>query len=329
MYSGKFVIITTVNPFTKAIKKITNLTKYKLVLVGDLKTPPYKNKKLVFLDVKMQKQLPFSSLNTCPYNSYQRKNIGYLYAIHNDANTIIETDDDNFPLKNWGEVRFDHEDAYLVLSPRIFNVYSEFTKEKIWPRGFPLENILGNYKKRIISKKDIRVGIWQGLVNGDPDVDAIFRLTNGKQLNFSKKKNKFVLSRGVYCPFNSQNTVWEKSFFWYLYLPVTVSFRVTDILRGYIAQRCLWEHGAHVGFTGATMLQDRNKHNLISDFESEIPCYLFANKIINILNKTSLSDSPAHNLEKIYSILVKNDIVKSRELSSVKNWIKDLNSFLA
>ena len=328
MCADKFVIITTINPFTKAIRKIADLTKYKLILVGDLKTPPYKNKKLVFLDVRTQKQLPFSSLKTCPYNSYQRKNIGYLYAIRNGATTIIETDDDNSPFKNWGYVQFVPEDTNLVLSPRIFNIYSEFTKEKIWPRGFPLENILVNYKKRIISKKNIRVGIWQGLVNGDPDVDAIFRLTSGKQLNFSKKKNKFVLSKGVYCPFNSQNTVWEKSFFWYLYLPVTVSFRVTDILRGYIAQRCLWEHGAHLGFTGATMLQERNKHNLISDFENEIPCYLFANKIINILNKTSLSDSPAHNLEKIYSRLVKNDIVKNGELSSVKNWIKDLNSFL-
>jgi len=328
MYTDKFVVITTINPFTKAIRKIVDLTKYKVILVGDIKTPSYKNKKLIFLDVKMQKQFSYSSLKTCPYNSYQRKNIGYLYAIHNGANTIIETDDDNFPLKNWGEANFNSEDANIVLSPRIFNVYSEFTKEKIWPRGFPLENILTNCKKRIIKKRNVRVGIWQGLVNGDPDVDAIFRLTSGKQLNFFKKKDKFILSKGVYCPFNSQNTVWEKSFFWYLYLPVTVSFRVTDILRGYIAQRCLWEHDAHLGFTGATMLQDRNKHNLMIDFESEIPCYLFANKIINILNKISLSNSPAHNLEKIYSIFVKNDIVKSRELFSVKNWIKDLNYFL-
>lgn len=327
MNTDKYVIVTTINPFTTAIRKIVNLKKYKLILVGDIKTPFYKNRKVVFLDIKAQKQLPYLSLKTCPYNSYQRKNIGYLYAIQNGANTIIETDDDNFPLQNWGEIRFKAVD--FVLSPSIFNVYSEFTKEKIWPRGFPLENILANYKKRIIRKSNIRVGIWQGLVNGDPDVDAIFRLTKGKQLNFSKKKNKFVLSKGVYCPFNSQNTVWEKSFFWYLYLPVTTSFRFTDILRGYIAQRCLWEHGAYLGFTGATMLQDRNKHNLISDFESEIPCYLFAKKIINILNKTSLSDSPADNLEKVYSGFVKTDIVKSRELASVKNWIKDLNSFLA
>lgn len=327
MGSDKFVVITTINPFTKAIQKITN-SKYKTVLVGDLKTPPYKNKKNIFLDVKTQKQLPFSTIKTCPYNSYQRKNIGYLYSINNGANTIIETDDDNYPLKDWGEIP-NSENLNFILFPRKFNVYSEFTKEKIWPRGFPLEDILKQSRKKIIKKNNIKVGIWQGLVNGDPDVDAIFRLTNGKRLDFTRKRSKFILSRGVYCPFNSQNTIWKKQFFWYLYLPITVSFRVTDILRGYIAQRCLWEHGFHLGFIGPTMFQDRNKHDLISDFQSEIPCYLFANKIITTLDKMRLSESPDDNLLKIYSKLIQLDIVKKQELLSVKNWVRDLDRILS
>ncbi len=327
MDSDKFVVITTINPFTKAIQKIAN-SKYKAILVGDLKTPSYKNKKIIFLDVKKQRQLPFLTIKTCPYNSYQRKNIGYLYAINNGANTIIETDDDNYPLKNWAEIP-NSKNMNFVLSPKTFNVYSEFTKERIWPRGFPLEDILKKSRKKIVKKDSISVGIWQGLVNGDPDVDAIFRLTNGNRLNFSEKQSKFVLNNGVYCPFNSQNTIWKKLFFWYLYLPVTVSFRVTDILRGYIAQRCLWEHDAYLGFTGPTMFQDRNKHNLISDFQSEIPCYLLANKIIEILDKMPLSNSPEDNLLKIYSKLTQLDIVKKQELTSVKNWIKDLSLLLS
>lgn len=327
MNSSRFVIITTINPFTKAIGEIANLGKYRLVLVGDLKTSPYKNSKLAFLDVKAQKRLPFLSLRTCPYNSYQRKNIGYLYAISNGAKTIIDTDDDNYPLKNWGDVRFGLQDIRLVSSPKIVNIYSEFTKEKIWPRGFPLDS-LQTCKKIVAVKKNARIGVWQGLVNNDPDVDAIYRLTNGKRINFEKNKSRYALSSGVYCPFNSQNTAWEKSFFWYLYLPVTVSFRVTDILRGYVAQRCLWEHGALLGFTGATMYQDRNKHDLLSDFESEIPCYLFANKIIDMLDKISLSDSPADNLERVYSKLARDGIVKNGELSSLRNWTRDVDSLL-
>lgn len=327
MNSDEFVVITTINPYTKAIQKIVN-SKYRTILVGDLKTPNYKNNKIVFLDVNVQKQLPFSTIKTCPYNSYQRKNIGYLYAIKNGANIIIETDDDNYPLNNWGETS-NSKNMNFVLYPKKFNVYSEFTKERIWPRGFPLEKILRKSKKKIKKKNNVKVGIWQGLVNGDPDVDAIFRLTDGKRLDFSKKQSKFILGKGVYCPFNSQNTIWKKPFFWYLYLPVTVNFRVTDILRGYIAQRCLWEHGSHLGFTGPTMFQDRNKHDLLSDFQSEIPCYLFASKIIETLDKAKLSDSPEDNLLKIYSKLIQLDIVKKQELSSLKNWIKDLSNNLS
>lgn len=325
MTKEKFIIITTINSINESIKKILKLKDYQLVVVGDKKTPPYKNDNLIFLDIKSQKKLQFESLKTCPYNSYQRKNIGYLYAVSNNAKIIAETDDDNYPLHNWGNVKFEENQVNVVLSPKIFNIYSEYTNKKIWPRGFPLDHILENERKKIINKKQVHVGIWQGLVNGDPDVDAIYRLTLGHKIKFSDSTSH-ILAKNVYCPFNSQNTFWEKPFFSYLYLPVTVSFRVTDILRGYVAQRCLWEHNAHLGFTGPTMFQDRNKHDLVEDFKSEIPCYVLANKIIDILDSMSLSDNPSDNLIKIYTKLVDNEITKPKELISLKGWLKDIDS---
>ncbi|ETN70754.1 hypothetical protein NECAME_14556 [Necator americanus] len=36
-------------------------------------------------------------MGSLPYNSYARKNIGYLYAISNGAEWIYDTDDDNKP----------------------------------------------------------------------------------------------------------------------------------------------------------------------------------------------------------------------------------------
>lgn len=325
MTKDKFIIITSINSINESIKKIIKLKDYQLVVVGDKKTPQYKNDNLVFLDIKSQKKLQFESLKTCPYNSYQRKNIGYLYAISNNAKIIAETDDDNYPLYNWGNVKFEEKQADVVLFPKICNIYSEYTNKKIWPRGFPLDHILKNERKKITNKKHVRVGIWQGLVNGDPDVDAIYRLTLGHKMKFSNNTS-YVLAKNVYCPFNSQNTFWEKSFFPYLYLPVTVSFRVTDILRGYVAQRCLWEHNAHLGFTGPTMFQDRNKHDFIEDFKSEIPCYVLANKIIDILDNMSLSDNPSDNLIKIYTKLIDNGITKPKEMISLKGWLKDIYS---
>lgn len=328
MTKSNFLVLTTINSINPSIKKIINQTNFKLIIVGDKKTPKYPEGNFEFLDIDKQKTLPFKSIETCPYNSYQRKNLGYLYAISKGAEIIVETDDDNYPLPDWTKnIEFNPKKAKSALEPKIFNAYSEFTKEKIWPRGFPLECILQNKEKEFEQIKNPSIGIWQGLVNNEPDVDAIYRLTVNKNIDFSNNE-PIILSKGVFCPFNSQNTIWKKEFFPYMYLPITVTFRMTDILRSYIAQRCLWEHESVLGFTGPTMVQERNPHNLIEDFKSEIPCYTFSLKIIEILSNLKLSNDHYHNLEIIYSAFLENGIVQNEELLSLQNWIDDLRSIL-
>jgi len=323
----KFIIVTTINPISKGIRKLSTVTDYKLVVVGDKKTPQYKENNIIFLDVKKQENLKLKSVRTCPFNAYQRKNIGYLYAIKNGAEIIFETDDDNIVYNNWKKyANFSPPLIRRFSHPKIFNVYSEFTKENIWPRGFPLEYILSPKKKKFKMVKKPKVGIWQGLVNDEPDVDAVHRLTKGQTIQF-KDKASLILGKNVFCPFNSQNTFWHESFFPYLYLPITVGIRFTDILRGYVAQRCLWEHDAYLGFTKPTVFQKRNVHNLMLDFEDEIPMYLLTNKVIKILSGIKLTKSPFENLIKVYSILQENKVVNKEEIKSVKNWIDDIKSF--
>ena len=323
-----FLVLTTINPINSIIEKLIEQTTFNSIIVGDKKTPKYPEGNFEFLDINKQKTLQFKSLETCPYNSYQRKNIGYLYAISKEAEIIAETDDDNYPLSDWGKnIEFNPKKAKLILEPKIFNVYSEFTKEKIWPRGFPLELILENNTKIIKLIKNPSVGIWQGLVNNEPDVDAIYRLTINKNIEFLNNE-PIILSKGVFCPFNSQNTIWKKEFFPYMYLPITTTFRMTDILRSYVAQRCLWEHESFLGFTGPTMIQERNPHNLIEDFKSEIPCYTDSLKIIKILSNLKLSTDHYNNLEIIYSKFLENGIVQNEELINLQNWIYDLKNII-
>ena len=328
MNKKKFLVLTSINKITPSIRNLSKLEDYNLVLIGDQKTPDIKSKNLEFLSLKDQEKLPFKFINHCPVNSYQRKNIGYLYSISNGADIIFETDDDNSPLKNWDEcLNFKINKIKTIKSPKIFNSFSFFTKEKIWPRGYPLSYILKKDKIQTSLTLQSNVGIWQGLVNHDPDVDAIYRLTNNKKIIFSP--NLFALDKGVFCPFNSQNTFWFKEYFFYLYLPISTTFRMTDILRGYIAQRCLWEHNACLGFFGPNMKQVRNKHNLLSDFSLEIPCYTQVETIINFLSKIQLSKSPQKNLKKIYSKLLELEIIKDFELFALDAWIEDLeNIFL-
>ena len=55
----------------------------------------------IILTFKVKKKLNSKFARICPYNSYARKNIGYLIAFSKKINFIVETDDDNGPKKNF------------------------------------------------------------------------------------------------------------------------------------------------------------------------------------------------------------------------------------
>ena len=56
--------------------------------------------RLVFLSYEDQVKMPSSFVKQLPWNSFGRKNVGYLYAITQGANVIFDFDDDNI-IKFW------------------------------------------------------------------------------------------------------------------------------------------------------------------------------------------------------------------------------------
>ena len=322
----KFIIITSINNLNKVMQKYASLKGWKLVLVGDRKGPKKINDdRIMFLDIDSQSKLGFNYCNYCPENHYSRKNIGYLYAMSLGADIIAESDDDNMPKNGWGEgIDFEVKDLKVFEKPKYFNVYREFSDKKIWPRGFPLENVLGLHDKKYKRQKS-KIGVWQQLSDNSPDVDAIYRLTHDGPVTF-KEGESFALDKYVYCPFNSQNTFWVRDAFPLMYLPKSVTFRFTDILRGYIAQRLLWENDLFLGFGGATVWQDRNKHDLIQDFRDEIPMYVNSFNILNKLDAIQMKETMADSLLYVYRFLLEGNIVKETELDALKVWINDIKT---
>jgi hypothetical protein len=320
----KYIIITSIFPLTKAVKAFAEKKDYITIVVGDNKTPePYFVNDIRYLSVKTQSELGYELNKELPYNHYCRKNIGYIFAIREGAEVIIDSDDDNIPYPDWSFPDFEGKYEFMDL-PGFVNIYEVFTDQNIWPRGLPLNEVrtgLFNYFHRFES---CNVGIWQGLADGDPDVDAIYRLLSNCPCKFNKRE-PIVLSRGTITPFNSQNTAFRKELFPLLYLPGTVSFRFTDILRGYISQPIMWLYGYLLGVTKATVYQERNPHDLMKDFEQEIPMYLHSANIIDIVSKVISSEySITENLYLSYEELFRRGIVEKHELTLVEAWIKDL-----
>ena len=324
----KSIVITSISTPTEAIKAFANLEGYDLVVVGDRKTPPnWQHPNIHFISYQDQLKMNDEFINLLPSNHYSRKMVGYLYAIEKGAEIIIDTDDDNFPKANFGLPDFEGDFFVSEAKRNYVNVYSAYTNKKIWPRGFPLKKINFNDTRIIwknLQKQNVKIGIWQGLVDKDPDVDAIFRLIDGDNCYFDERP-PLVINGGSICPFNSQNTAFRKELFPLLYLPATVSFRFTDILRGLIAQPLMWESGYKLGFTNATAFQERNLHDYLIDFESEIPMYLNSEMVVETaFKKISSTESMENNLFNIYKGLYENSIVLEEELNLLECWFQAL-----
>jgi hypothetical protein len=325
---NKTIVITTIYPASPSVRKWTTFTDWKVVVAGDKKTPADWNcHPATYLSVSDQESAPFRIARKLPWNHYARKLMGYLLAIQHGAEIIMDTDDDNMPDSDWSIPEFHGNYLMTQRGKGFVNVYRYFTDQHIWPRGFPLNRVCdpaARLNAGSIQTGPARIGIWQGLADGDPDVDAVYRMTVNTPCYFDAKQ-PLVLNTGTVSPINSQNTAFIKPVFTLLYLPASVSFRSTDIIRGLVAQPILWSAGYSLGFTGATVFQNRNDHNYLSDFESEIPCYLYPEKIIDVVDgAVSSRFSIEDNLIGAYESLIRRDLVPKREMDLVLAWVQDI-----
>lgn len=322
------IVITSIFEPTEAVHKFAELKKYSLIVVGDKKTPlNWKCDNVTFLAFDDQRAGHYKLNEVLPYNHYCRKMLGYLYAIENGAQTIVDTDDDNIPKENWAFPSF--EGAFDGLEPDkgFINIYSLFTDQHIWPRGLPLRLINKKEKYKLIESKQVKVGIWQGLADEDPDVDALYRLTSDEPCYFNERKPVF-LSNGTITPFNTQNTLIREELFALLYLPMFVTFRFTDILRGLVAQPIMWLYGYQLGFTDATVVQKRNPHNYYHDFVSELPMYEHCETVMRLVTEAISADETIEgNLLNAYVSLNKHKIVSDEEIIALKAWLADIKHY--
>jgi hypothetical protein len=319
-------IITTINPPTPAVRAWCGVFPGDVMVIGDLKTPKnWYHQKAMFFSAQAQRRMEGAYPKLVPDNHYARKNIGYLLAMEAQASVIYDTDDDNAPTKAWKMRTIDCR-AKIATDEGWCNVYRYFHASNIWPRGFSLKHLEGSLPQ-LSTNQPMRSPIQQGLAAGNPDVDAIWRLTMPRNIAF-KKELSVVLAQGVWCPFNSQSTWWWPEAYPLLYLPAYASFRMTDIWRSFVAQRCLWTLDKAIVFhSPAEVFQDRNPHDLIRDFEEEVPGYLNNHRIAEVLNAIALKrgqEALCDNLVTCYAALIKARILDKAEMKLVQAWVKDV-----
>lgn len=331
MKDKTYIVVTSIagpNKFLRDLAQGCAERGYNFIVIGDQASPAeFHIDGCDFYSLKRQKETSLKFARDCPTKHYARKNIGYLLAIRNGASTIIETDDDNIPYQQFWARRRRIQNAALIENSGWVNVYHYFSDENIWPRGFPLSAL----KEQVpgfetLNQADVDCPIQQGLSDDNPDVDAVYRLTLPLPQRF-RKDRRVALINGSWCPFNSQNTTWWSDAFKLLYLPAYCSFRMTDIWRSFIAQRIAWLNGWAVLFDEPTMRQERNEHNLLSDFNDEVPGYLHNSEICEALEALPLesgTEKIGDNLKICYEKLVSMSLIGAEELKLLGAWLEDI-----
>lgn len=331
------VVITTIHEPTNGIQAIAKRQRQEggsLFILGDRKTPvAWSCDGATFFSYSDQLSLPFAISRAVPPDSYTRKMLGYLLAFDSGVSWIRETDDDNCPYESF----FNEAPEKIVVreiltNDKWVNVYSFFTERHIWPRGFPLRLVEELRVARQLGA-EVTPGnllVFQGLADGDPDVDAVYRMTSADQsaITFSNCA-PIAIPRGSWTPFNSQATTWPRELLPLMYLPATCSFRMTDIWRSFIVQRLMPKLNASLVITGPTVYQDRNEHDLMRDFRDEIEGYLGYERFVETLERTPTTggfEALLCDLRRLYVALCDEGFFASEELLILDAWISDMVS---
>ena len=204
-----------------------------------------------------------------------------------------------------------------------------------WPRGLPLPHIKDescSHPEMVSKKVDPEsIAVYQSLSNQDPDVDAIYRLTQPLPFDFAVDEQTLMtmVPPQSLSPFNAQATLFTRDALWMLPLPISVHGRVSDIWRSYFGQRLLRETGHVVVFTHPQVIQHRNVHNYLADLESESDLYLKSGRLLEFLMEwqrpTSAKTLP-HIIENLYIELYERDYIGIEDVLLVQTWLELLSS---
>lgn len=103
---------------------------------------------------------------------------------------------------------------------------------------------------------------------------------------------------------------------------------MTDIWRSFVAQRIAYANDWGVLFHSATVFQERNEHDLMRDFEEEIPGYLHNTRIRNTLCGLDIpigeAEIPAA-MRLCYQALIDIGVVGAEEMGLLEAWLEDLS----
>ena len=241
-----------------------------------------------------------------PYNSDNRRNVGFLMAWEQGVDFLISIDDDNYSLPSED---FIAEHSVVSKDTRCFPVVESDTHWinlcnlleleppwNVYPRGFPYRHRQQRAKTSSRSQEGL-VHLNAGLWIGDPDLDAFTWLAAPVRAE-SFKGSSIVLGANTWSPINTQNTALAREAIPSYYfvrmghqVGGMIMDRYGDIFSGYFSQACIRHLGHWVRIGTPVTEHRRNSHNYLNDAAKEMPCIWVLEEITEWLREAKLEGS--------------------------------------
>jgi len=322
------LVFTTINAaerllheFAENLRRFKRTTQVEIIIIGDRKTP----QEIVRVVKKTNRQVPCTYLDIpqqlewlsqfpglaeiIPYNSDNRRNIGYLMAAGRGADVLISIDDDNYPLPNEDYIGGHSIVGQSRTLPQVkchnhwVNICEFLECQPSWtvyPRGFPYSRRFPKEKQYFDGQITGRVAVNAGLWLNSPDVDAISRLAT-PVVTTKLLRDHTCIPPGYYTPIDSQNTAVLiealPAYYFVLQgwqLDGMLLDRYGDIWQGFFLKLVTDHIGDLVCVGSPVTNHERNIHNPFSDLKVEFKGMQLGDMMAELLEKTRLTQTASY-----------------------------------
>jgi hypothetical protein len=224
--------------------KSTNHEIFKELEVEVSKYPGLGENRFKYLSPDEQEERYKELSDSIGWNTYHRRNIGYVYAYDLGSCIIASVKDGFIPYKLWGE------DLYLYSwfvgeytnvsmwesSTEVFDPYSITNNKHLWHRGFPVQQVKHKNNPQYCGLREVLPKIQYSISDGAADLDSIGRVLNGQEsVMFDlDNRNNFFSSYNM-GPINGDNTFIDRTAIGH-FASLPYVGRFGDVWGGYVAQ---------------------------------------------------------------------------------------------
>ncbi|MFA5938145.1 MAG: hypothetical protein WC809_02220 [Sinimarinibacterium sp.] len=248
-----------------------------------------------------------------PWNTDNRRNIGFLRAWESGAQVLISIDDDNYCRADSdfvgchhvvGQHVTDDGTSSVAAGAPWYNICEQLQMQvgaPVYARGYPYAARAPQHRAVPTAGANDMTGrlvaINAGLWLDDPDVDALTRLAMGPRAS-SAAPGAVLLAPETWSPINTQNTgLMRAAMPAYYYVRMGFPLqglridRFGDILSGYFVQKCAKHLGHLVRLGDPVAEHHRTPHNLFKDLYHELAGIVLVEELLPWLQQLKLSGS--------------------------------------